>query len=188
MTAARKAVKKPAKRGKQVMSDAKVIRFAELVMQGTNQSDALIAVHPPARRWTRKTVGVKACLFAKDKRVVAAMASIRANVEAAVVDRGTITLEGHLRDLQELRDKAARRGDYGAAIRAEERRGMVAGFYVERKQVAVAQTITHVDRALREIEAVMADALSLGSGDDLGVDGAERSVLPAPLLPETPRH
>lgn len=168
--------------------DNHCLQFAKLVAEGMTQRAAFVAVVPAAAAWTANTVGVRANAKMKDPRVIAAIAEFQKATRAAIIEGGTINLESHLAELAALRDKAARAGDFSSAVRAEERRGMVAGFYVERKQVAVAQTITHVDRALREIEAVMADALSLGSGDDLGVDGAERSVLPAAVLPETPRH
>jgi phage terminase small subunit len=43
-----------------------------------------------------------------------------------------LTVEDHIAKLSALRDKAERAEQYGAAIKAEELRGKVGGFYVER--------------------------------------------------------
>jgi hypothetical protein len=43
-----------------------------------------------------------------------------------------LTVENHLIRLAELRDQAFATGNYSAAIRAEELRGKVAGFYTDR--------------------------------------------------------
>jgi phage terminase small subunit len=53
-------------------------------------------------------------------------------IRKPAVDAAQMTLEQHLRDLQELRDKAKEEGKYSAAVTAEVARGKVAGFYVEK--------------------------------------------------------
>ena len=46
-----------------------------------------------------------------------------------------VTLEGHLKELAELRDLAKNEGKYGPAIQAEMARGKASGLYVERSQI-----------------------------------------------------
>lgn len=46
-----------------------------------------------------------------------------------------MTLEGHLNDLQRLRDKAEGKEKYSAAVAAEISRGKAAGFYVEKLDI-----------------------------------------------------
>lgn len=46
-----------------------------------------------------------------------------------------VTLEGHLKELAELRDLAKNDGKYGPAIQAEMARGKASGLYVERSQI-----------------------------------------------------
>jgi phage terminase small subunit len=46
-----------------------------------------------------------------------------------------ITYESHVRDLGELRDRAAANNQFSAAINAETNRGKVGGLYVDRKEV-----------------------------------------------------
>lgn len=51
------------------------------------------------------------------------------------VEAAQMTLEGHLRDLKELRDAAVSEGKYSAAVSAEMARGKASGFYVEHVKV-----------------------------------------------------
>jgi phage terminase small subunit len=44
----------------------------------------------------------------------------------------TVTLDGHLRELERLRELALKSGNHGAAIQAEISRGKAAGHYVEK--------------------------------------------------------
>lgn len=46
-----------------------------------------------------------------------------------------VTLEGHLKELAELRELAKKDGKYGPAIQAEMARGKASGLYVERSHV-----------------------------------------------------
>ena len=45
------------------------------------------------------------------------------------------TYEGHVRDLGDLRDRAAANNQFSAAINAEKHRGQVGGLYIDRKEV-----------------------------------------------------
>ena len=51
------------------------------------------------------------------------------------IEAAQITLEGHLKTLAELRDKAEGLGQMAAAINAEGLRGKAAGFYVQRSEI-----------------------------------------------------
>ncbi len=55
-----------------------------------------------------------------------------AELQSVAAETAVITLESHLRDLKDLRDKACAEGRYSAAVRAEIARGRAAGLYVER--------------------------------------------------------
>ncbi|MSR16146.1 MAG: terminase small subunit [Gammaproteobacteria bacterium] len=65
---------------------------------------------------------------------------------APVLERAKVTLEGHLAMLATIRDEARAAGHYGAAKAAEEARGRVSGFYVERSVVATRDLPTIVIR------------------------------------------
>lgn len=55
-----------------------------------------------------------------------------ATARKPVIEEAQVTLEGHLKMLATLRDSALKAGQHGPAVKAEEARGKVAGFYVER--------------------------------------------------------
>ena len=53
-----------------------------------------------------------------------------------VAEKYGTTIERHMRDLQNIRDKALEAGNYSAAVQAEYRRGQALGtIYVERKEI-----------------------------------------------------
>jgi len=54
------------------------------------------------------------------------------NSKAPAIKNVELTVENHLNRLAELRDQAFEAGNYAAAIRVEELRGKVAGFYTDR--------------------------------------------------------
>ena len=76
-------------------------------------------------------------------------ANVRSAIEAErapVLARAKVTLEGHLEMLAAIRDAAMVAGQYGAAKSAEEARGRVSGFYLERCVVATRDLPTIVIR------------------------------------------
>ena len=67
--------------------------------------------------------------------VATAIAELRGPVREAA----QVTLEGHLRELASLRDRAAAELQFAPAITAETNRGKAAGLYVERQLVETRQ-------------------------------------------------
>lgn len=84
-----------------------------------------------AKRMQPKTVQNKASLLLKDERIQARLAALR----KPVVEDAQLTLAGHLRELEALRDWAKEEGKYAPAIQAEVARARAAGLYVERAKV-----------------------------------------------------
>jgi hypothetical protein len=70
-----------------------------------------------------------------------------------------LSIETHLGDLKRLRDLAAEAGLYTAAIKAEELRGKIGGFYVERQEVGKPNDFSHMsqEELWRSIEEDMAE-------------------------------
>jgi hypothetical protein len=61
-----------------------------------------------------------------------------ARIEALKADyykKHEVTFDNHVTKLAELRDLAAKNGNYPAAVSAERYRGMAAGLYVDRKEI-----------------------------------------------------
>lgn len=190
--AARKAAAKPETRKPpgQKWSAGRKLRFAQLLFEGRmTQRDAFLEALPQAREWTLESQNANASLWANRPEIKELVEALNTQAIAAVVKAGAIDLESHLSTLADLRDRAAQAGDYGSAVRAEERRGMAGGLYIERKQVDSRALVTHEHRQVRAVDALMADALRLdGPGGDPALDGEERSVLPDPLPAEAQRH
>lgn len=98
-------------------------RFALLLAQGKSQIDAYKeAGYRPA---TDKIAYERASRLAAQDKVKARLAELRQPAATAAV----LTLEGHLTDLHRLRNAAAARGQFSAAISAEMARGKALGFY-----------------------------------------------------------
>ena len=57
-----------------------------------------------------------------------------AELRQPVVEAAQVTLEGHLQQLADIRDKALANNQFAAATSAEHYRGKAAGLYVERTE------------------------------------------------------
>ncbi len=114
------------------MLTVKEERFAQLLaMADISQTAAYIeAGYSPTQ--LRKTLWEEASRLANKPKVIARVDEIRATAR----DKGVITLERHLKDLDAIGKAAIADGDtaknYGAAVRCEELRGKAAGLYVDR--------------------------------------------------------
>ena len=109
---------------------------AEFLKSGNGMQAALRA------GYSENGAAVQATRLLKNAKVTAAIEAERAPVLA----RAKLTLEGHLGMLADIRDAAMVAGHYGAAKSAEEARGRVSGFYVERSVVAARDLPTIVIR------------------------------------------
>jgi hypothetical protein len=72
------------------------------------------------------------------------------------------TFERHMRDMQNIRDRALEAGNYSAAVQAEYRRGQALGtIYVERKEIRHgtidSMSLDEVKRKLEEIKSIYGD-------------------------------
>ncbi len=102
--------------------------FAQQLVAGMNKTDAFIEVYPHAADWKPSAAHVKASMMAARPDVKARVAYL----QEQAADEAVFTRAKHLARLNELSMDAQRARDFTAAVRAEENRGKVAGFYVER--------------------------------------------------------
>lgn len=65
-----------------------------------------------------------------------------AELQDVGAQRAEMTVEEHVRKLEEMRQKALKSGQLSAAIRAEELQGKVAGHYIERHEVEQHTTVS----------------------------------------------
>lgn len=82
--------------------------------------------------YAAKTAGVIAAENMQKPKIVAAIQELRA-VQA---QKAGETVEKHLATMEDLRNEARRLGQMAAAVKAEECRGKVLGFYTEKHEIA----------------------------------------------------
>ena len=104
-------------------------KFAQGVASGMTQADAYRAAYD-CSRMKDSTVQRNASALMKDNKISARVGELQKSVVEAV----QLTLEEHLRVLEELRDGARDKQDYGSAIKAETKRGEACGFYKQRSE------------------------------------------------------
>ena len=105
-------------------------KFAEEVVLGRcSQTEA-------ARRagYAKSSAAVRACELLRISRFPN-IANYINDLRLELSKKYEISYEGHLRDLGDLRDRAAANNQFSAAINAEAHRGKVGGLYVDRKEV-----------------------------------------------------
>src|SRR5574337_1721184 len=107
---------------------AKQERFAQAIALGKYPSQAAAYKAIYDHEGLDDTATENASRLCADSNVAARIESIR-NMSAK------LTLEDHLAELARLKDTAIKDGVHGAAVRAEELRGKVAGFYTEKLEV-----------------------------------------------------
>jgi hypothetical protein len=103
-------------------------KFARLLVQGVSQSEAYRIVSPNSKNWKPDSVHQNASkLSAKVQPRVRELQEIAR-------DRAILTLEDHMKELEELRNQAKKTETWAAAISAEVKRGELMGFYVARSE------------------------------------------------------
>jgi hypothetical protein len=68
------------------------------------------------------------------------------NLKQEYYKKHEVTFENHVTKLADLRDLAAKNGNYPAAVSAERYRGMAAGLYIDRKEILMGK----IDQMSRE--------------------------------------
>jgi len=105
-------------------------KFSLAYIETGNASEAYRQAYN-ADKMRQETVNRTAKDLLDNPKITARLAEIR----APAIEAAQITLEGHLKTLAELRDKAEGLGQMAAAINAEGLRGKAAGFYVQRSEI-----------------------------------------------------
>lgn len=109
------------------------LQFVEHVLAGKTASDAYRASYDTSNMMT-KTVWAEASRLRAHPDVAAWLAAAR----MANLGNATVTLEGHTREMERLREIALAKGNVGAAVLAEHHRGKANGLYVDKVQAVAA--------------------------------------------------
>lgn len=116
--------------------------FAQAVASGEYDyaTDAYQACYD-AENMSREACYVEASRLIANPKVALCVKEIRDKA----ADGAGMTAQGHLKELESLRDLAKGDKQIGGAVRAEELRGKVSGFYVERTETTQTQTMPMED-------------------------------------------
>jgi phage terminase small subunit len=119
------------------MLTVKQERFVKEYLKSGNASDAYRKAYNTGNM-KADTIKVKACELLSSGNVAVTVERLRAKVQDATV----YTLAEHMNRLEELSRLAAEAGQFGPATKAEELRGKVTGFYVERVDHTHSEPVT----------------------------------------------
>ena len=101
------------------------LTFVQGILAGKSQSDAFRESRD-CSEWSNNAIWVEASRLASKPKVRLWLTHFRRQAMA----RGTITLEGHLAELDRLKELSIATGNLGASVKAEELRGKAAGVYL----------------------------------------------------------
>lgn len=123
---------------------ANQMKFVEGMLKGMSASDAYRSAYD-TDNMGQNSIWVEASRLKSNPNVSLWLAQARKNGLA----NATVTLDGHLQELERLKAIAIETGNVGAAVQAEQLRGKAAGHYVDKHQ-DVSQTTDPI-QTLREI-------------------------------------
>lgn len=112
-----------------VLTDIEMVFFNRIIA-GDSPEEAFRAARPDCETWAPGKVWRAAQRLRRELRIETCIAAAYANGAGG----GDLPKAAHMRELERLREKALATGNIGAAVKAEELRGKVAGHYVERHE------------------------------------------------------
>jgi len=118
--------------------------------------------------YSEKSAVSQACNLRNPKYFPKVVVAIE-NLQREYAEASKIDFVKHAREMSRLRDIAVTNGQMGPAINAEYRRGQLAGFYVDRKEVVTAS----LDNMTRpELEAKLKEVRdhNIINGESIGVE------------------
>ena len=131
-------------------------RFAEFLVFGgpdgpmTQTEAALAAGYSPKRA---RQEGSELC----NPRLSPLVVKYIGELKEERIRKHEVTYEGHVAELERLREAALKKGSFSSAVNAEANRGKAAGLYIDRK---IIKTGKLEDMSEQELEAKMKQLLS----------------------------
>lgn len=135
---------------------AQQMKFVEGILAGKTASDAYRAAYDTSNM-APNSIWVKASELRSNVKVTVWLSAAR----QAGLGSATVTYEGHVRELERIREIALSSGNIGAAVQAEQIRGKAAGLHVEQvrdvtERFDPAQTIRDIAQHSPELAASLA--------------------------------
>jgi phage terminase small subunit len=128
----------------------KQLGFVSGILAGKTASDAYRSAYD-CSNMLQETIWAEASRLRHDPKVAAWLTAAR----TANLGSVTVTLGGHLQELERLKEIAIQTGNVGAAVNAEVSRGKAAGHYVEK--IANVTAENDVAETLRQIASIDPD-------------------------------
>jgi hypothetical protein len=120
--------------------------FVNALLETGNQHEAYCRAYNCANM-SRGAIDVEASKLARHPKIALRLSQFRDSKTAEAI----VTLEGHMSELQRLRDAAMTAGQFSAAITAEVKRGELMRFYVKQVESAHVNEFSHMTNS--ELEA-----------------------------------
>lgn len=154
--------------------------FCVAYMETGNASEAYRSAYEAASMKSA-TIHREANSLIANPKVATRLAELR----KPAADSAVLSLAQHLRTLAEIRDKAIKAEEYGAAVSAERVRGLAAGLHIDRKEVRTGPLSTLTDQQLDQLIAAIAAgtpaevfAVLGNAGEAATLQGEPAQVLP----------
>ena len=141
------------------------MKFVEYVTSGENFTEAYILAYGASRQRTRASLSVAGSQIKMRPHVTAAIQTVR----EAGVEQAAYSVANHIGELQRLKREALEAKNFGAAVRAEELTGKVAGFYTERREITFKSS---ADNLLIDLSKVFGVEFAEMAAKKLGVEFA----------------
>jgi hypothetical protein len=142
-------------------------KFVEGLLAGKTGADAYRQAYDCSNMASSTVIANASRLRADDNIAAWLSAGRQAHLGTAIV-----TFEGHLRELERLKEIALKSGNVGAAVQAEQLRGKVAGHHVD--QIRDVTERHDPAQTIREIAAHSPDlAAALAAANGIAFDPAE---------------
>lgn len=110
---------------------AQQLAFVKGILDGKTATDAYRAAYDTATMADR-TVWAESSRLRNNPDITAWITAAR----VACLGSARVTLDGHLQELERLKELALGSGNHGAAVQAEQLRGKAAGHYTERFEIS----------------------------------------------------
>ncbi len=148
-------------------------KFARLVAEGNNQSQAYRQAYPNALEWKQESVAVAGAKLMAIDNVSQMVDALRAESSKKAV----LTLDSHIAELERLKNLALEAGKFEAAIGAEVHRGKAVGLYVSKTEDVTdpmrkalgkmkPEKLESVVEALEQVQAIRHKAKSAALPDE----------------------
>jgi hypothetical protein len=137
------------------------MRFVECILGGMSSSDAYRSAYN-ATNMLDRTIWAAASRLRSDCKVATWLSAAR----KAGLGRAAVTLEGHLAELERLREIAIDSGNVGAAVQAEQLRGKASNHYSENIRLETVDPTNVLDE-IRKLNPALADQLA---GEHMGAE------------------